>query len=149
MLKVGDKAPDFKGLDQDGKEISLSGFTGKKLVLYFYPKDNTPGCTAEACNLRDHYSDFLEKGYAVAGVSADTEKSHQKFISKYELPFPLIADTDKKILKAYDAWGKKKMYGKEYDGILRKTFVISEDGFVEKIIDKVKTKEHNLQIFEQ
>lgn len=148
MLKIGDKAPDFKGVDQDGKILELRMFKGKKLVLYFYPKDNTPGCNAEACNLRDNYSEFLAKGYAIVGVSADSEKSHQKFIQKFELPFPLIADTDKKILKAYDAWGKKSMYGKEYDGILRKTFVISEEGLVEKIIDKVKTSDHSMQIFE-
>lgn len=148
MLKVGDKAPDFKGVDQDGREISQSMFSGKKLVLYFYPKDDTPGCTAEACNLRDNYAGFLEKGYAIVGVSADSEQSHRKFIAKYELPFPLISDMDKTILKSYDAWGKKSMYGKEYDGILRKTFVISEEGIVEKIIDKVKTADHSMQIFE-
>ena len=148
MLKIGDKAPDFKGVDQDGNELSLSMFKGRKLVLYFYPKDNTPGCTAEACNLRDNYQEFLAKNYAIIGVSADSESSHKKFIEKFDLPFPLLADTDKKVLKAYDAWGKKQMYGKEYDGILRKTFVISEEGLVEKIIEKVKTKDHSIQIFE-
>lgn len=147
-LREGDKAPDFKGRDQDGNIISMDQFKGKKTVLYFYPKDNTPGCSAEACNLRDNYQDFLNEGYAVLGVSADSEKSHQKFIQKYDLPFPLISDPDKEIIKAYGAWGEKSMYGKKYEGILRKTFVISEDGFVEKIIEKVKTKDHSRQIFE-
>lgn len=147
-LEQGDKAPDFKGKDQDGNLISLDQFKGKKLVLYFYPKDNTPGCSAEACNLRDNYQDFLNKGYAVVGVSADSEKSHQKFIQKYDLPFPLISDSEKEIIKAYGAWGEKSMYGKKYEGIIRKTFVISEDGFVERIIEKVKTKDHSRQIFE-
>jgi len=148
LLKVGDKAPDFKGIDQDGKSISLSQFNGKKLVLYFYPKDNTPGCTTEACNLRDNYSELKSKGYAIVGVSADSSSSHQKFISKYELPFPLIADVDKTIIKAYQVWGEKKMYGKSYDGIFRRTFVISEMGIIEKIIEKVKISEHSKQIFE-
>lgn len=147
-LKEGDKAPDFKGKDQNGKEISLEQFKGKKVVLYFYPKDNTPGCTAEACNIRDNYQEFLDKGYAVVGVSADTEKSHQNFSSKYDLPFPLLSDPDKEVIKAYGAWGEKSMYGKKYEGIIRMTFVISEDGFVEKIIEKVKTKDHSRQIFE-
>ncbi len=147
-LEQGDKAPGFKGKDQGGNVISLDQFKGKKLVLYFYPKDNTPGCSAEACNLRDNYQDFLNRGYAVVGVSADSEKSHQKFIQKYDLPFPLISDPDKEIIKTYGAWGEKSMYGKKYEGILRKTFVISEDGFVERIIEKVKTKEHSRQIFE-
>lgn len=147
-LREGDKAPAFRGKDQNGNEIALDQFKGKKLVLYFYPKDDTPGCTAEACNIRDNYQDFLAKGYAVLGVSADNEISHQKFISKYNLPFPLIADPDKKIIKAYGAWGEKSRYGKTYMGIIRKTFVISEEGFVEKIIEKVKTKDHSRQIFE-
>ncbi|MGC9342303.1 MAG: thioredoxin-dependent thiol peroxidase [Bacteroidales bacterium] len=147
-LKEGDKAPDFKGKDQNGNEISLDQYNGKKLVLYFYPKDNTPGCTAEACNIRDNYREFLDKGYAVVGVSADSEKSHQNFSSKYDLPFPLLSDPDKEVIKAYGAWGEKSMYGKKYEGIIRMTFVISEDGFVEKIIEKVKTKDHSRQIFE-
>jgi len=147
-LKVGDKAPAFIGKDQNGKTLSLSDFKGKKLALYFYPKDNTPGCTAEACNLRDNYDDLLKKGYRVVGVSADSEKSHQSFISKFELPFPLLSDPDKKIIMDYEAWGEKSMYGKAYDGILRKTYVISEDGIIEKIIEKVKTAEHSRQIFE-
>lgn len=148
MIKVGDKAPDFKALGQDGQVISLEEFIGKKLVLYFYPKDDTPGCTAEACDLRDNYDLYLEKGYAIVGVSTDSMEKHKKFIEKYELPFPLIADTEKEILKKYNAWGMKKLYGREYEGILRKTFIISEEGLVEKIIEKVKTKEHTKQIFE-
>jgi peroxiredoxin Q/BCP len=126
LLKTGDKAPAFKTVDQDGTPISLEDFRGNKLILYFYPKDDTPGCTAEACNLRDNYALLLEKGYKIVGVSADDDRSHKKFIEKYVLPFPLIPDKDKKILKAYGAWGKKKLYGKEYDGILRTTYVISE-----------------------
>jgi peroxiredoxin Q/BCP len=148
-LKVGDKAPGFRGKDQDGKLISLTQFKGKKLALYFYPKDNTPGCTTEACNLRDNYSDLLKKGYMIVGVSADNEKSHKNFIGKFSLPFPLIADVEKKIIKDYQAWGEKMMYGKAYEGILRKTFVISEDGVIEKIIEKVKISEHSKQIFEK
>ncbi len=148
-LKIGDKAPAFSAKDQHGNEISLEQFRGKKVVLYFYPKDNTPGCTAEACNLRDNYEEFLNKGFAVIGVSADSEKSHQNFTSKYELPFPLIPDTEKEIIKAYGAWGEKQMYGKTYEGILRKTVIISEEGRVEKIIEKVKTKDHSRQIFEE
>ena len=148
-LSVGDKAPDFKGKDQNGSPLSLGNYKGKKLVLYFYPKDNTPGCTAEACNLRDNYQEFVSKGYAVLGVSADSEKSHLNFISKYDLPFPLLADPDKEVIKAYGAWGEKSMYGKKYEGILRMTFVISEDGFVERIVESVKTKDHSRQIFEE
>lgn len=148
MLSIGDKAPDFKGFGEDGQIINLEQFKGKKLVLYFYPKDNTPGCTAEACNIRDNYNLYLEKGYAVVGVSADSMERHKKFIQKYELPFSLIADTEKEILIKYDAWGMKKLYGREYEGVLRKTFIISEEGLVEKIIEKVKTKDHTTQIFE-
>lgn len=147
-LTAGMPAPAFTAVDQNGETVSLDQFKGKKLVLYFYPKDNTPGCTSEACDLRDHYSRFLEQGYEILGVSADSEKSHQNFISKYDLPFKLISDVDKKLLKAYDAWGEKKLYGKTYMGIIRKTYVISEDGMIERIIDKVKTKEHSKQIFE-
>ena len=145
-LKKGDKAPDFLAVDQDGKSTSLSDFKGKKLVLYFYPKDNTPGCTAEACSLRDSYSDFKKKGYEIVGVSADSQKSHQGFITKFELPFRLIADTDKKVINAFGAWGEKKMYGKSYEGIIRKTIVISEDGKIEDIIEKVDTKNHAQQL---
>jgi peroxiredoxin Q/BCP len=149
ILREGDEAPAFEAVDQQGEKITLEEFRGKKVVLYFYPKDNTPGCTAEACDLRDHYKRFQEEGFEVIGVSADSEASHQKFIVKYELPFRLIADTDKKVLQAYNAWGEKKMYGKAYMGILRKTFVIDEHGVIEKIIEKVNTKEHSKQIFEE
>ncbi len=146
MLKKGDKAPDFTGKDQDGKEIKLSDFKGKKLVLYFYPKDNTPGCTAEACDLRDNYNRFESMGYKVLGVSKDNEKSHKSFIEKFNLPFPLISDTETTILNAYDAWGRKKFMGKEYDGILRKTYVIDENAVILDIIEKVDTKAHSKQI---
>ena len=146
LLMTGDKAPAFEAVDQDGNPISLKEFSGKKLVLYFYPKDDTPGCTAEACNLRDNYDLLLKKGYKIVGVSADDDRSHKKFIEKYVLPFPLIPDKDKKILKAYGAWGKKKLYGKEYDGILRTTYVISEKGIIEKVFSKVDTKNHTEQI---
>ncbi len=148
-LKIGDKAPDFKAKDQEGREISLSRFRGKKIVLYFYPKDNTPGCTVEACNLRDNYSDLVNKGYEVIGISADSEKSHRNFKAKFNLPFSLIADVDKKIITAYGAWGKKQMFGISYEGILRRSFVISSDGKIEKIIEKVKTNDHARQIFEK
>ncbi|OJV22079.1 MAG: peroxiredoxin [Bacteroidetes bacterium 41-46] len=146
MLKKGDKAPDFKGTDQDGNEISLKDYTGKKLVLYFYPKDNTPGCTAEACDLRDNFNRFESMGYKIVGVSKDSEKSHKGFIEKFNLPFPLISDRDAEILKAYEAWGRKKFMGREYDGIIRKTFVIDEEGIIADIIEKVDTKAHSKQI---
>jgi thioredoxin-dependent peroxiredoxin len=146
LLKKGDKAPAFKAVDQDGNSVSLSDFAGKKLILYFYPKDNTPGCTAEACNLRDNYDLLLKKGYKILGVSADSEQSHKNFIGKYVLPFPLIADKEKKLLKAYGAWGMKKLYGKEYEGILRTTYVISEDGIIEEVFSKVDTKNSTAQI---
>ncbi|MFP4064480.1 MAG: thioredoxin-dependent thiol peroxidase [Bacteroidales bacterium] len=145
-LKEGDQAPGFKGVDQEGNPISLDDFKGHKLVLYFYPKDSTPGCTSQACNLRDNYDYLLENGYKVVGVSADSEKSHKKFIDKHELPFPLIADTEKEIIKAYDVWAPKKFMGKEFMGIIRTTFVIDENGKIEEIIDKVKTKDHTNQI---
>lgn len=147
-LNIGDKAPDFKGLDQEGNTISLHDYKGKNLILYFYPKDNTPGCTSEACDLRDNYNMWLEKGYNVLGVSPDSQKSHQNFIAKYELPFPLISDTEKKIIKDYGAWGLKKMYGKEYEGLLRTTFVIKGEGVIVNIFTKVKTKDHTNQILE-
>ncbi len=147
-LKIGDPAPKFAAPDQDGNMVSLDDFDGKKLVLYFYPKDNTPGCTAEACDLRDNFDKFIAQGYEILGVSPDSEKSHQNFIKKYDLPFRLLSDVDKKILESYNAWGEKKMYGKTYMGVLRKTFVISEDGIIDNIIDKVKTKEHSNQILE-
>ena len=129
-LKVGDNAPVFKGIDQNGKEVLLENFKGKKLVLYFYPKDNTPGCTNEACNLRDNYDELTDKGFAVVGISPDSEKSHQKFAGKHNLPFPLISDTEKKIMSDYGAWGSKKMYGKSFLGVLRTTFIINEEGII-------------------
>ncbi|MBO5805207.1 MAG: thioredoxin-dependent thiol peroxidase [Bacteroidales bacterium] len=146
MLKIGDKAPHFEGKDQDGKLVSLSDYAGKKLVLYFYPKDSTPGCTAEACDLRDNYERFLAAGYAVLGVSKDSEASHRKFIEKYFLPFPLISDKETVILQAYEAWGPKKFMGKETIGTLRKTYVIDENGIITDIITKVDTKAHTAQI---
>jgi len=141
-LKPGNKAPDFKGKDQNGNPIGLSDFKGSKLVLYFYPKDNTPGCTVQACNLRDNYDLLLKQGYKVVGVSADNEKSHVKFIEKFELPFPLIADTEKEILKAFGVWGPKKFMGREFDGIHRTTFIIDENGVIAEVIEKVDTKNH-------
>ena len=144
-LKIGDKAPHFSGIDQDGKKIALGDFDGKKLILYFYPKDNTSGCTAEACSLRDGYKELLEIGFNVVGVSPDNEASHRKFMEKYSLPFPLIADTEKEIAAAYGVWGLKKFMGREYMGIIRTTFVIN-NGVIEKIFDKVKTKDHFVQI---
>ena len=146
-LKEGMKAPDFKGINQDGKNISLSDFRGKKLILYFYPKDNTSGCTAEACNLNENLLDLTGKGFEVVGVSPDSAKSHLNFMAKYDLKFQLISDTEKEILQAYNAWGEKKMYGKSYMGVLRKTYVIDEDGIIVKIFEKVKTKEHTEQIY--
>lgn len=147
-LAEGMKAPDFSGKVQSGKLITLKDLQGRKVILYFYPKDNTPGCTTESCNLRDNYRVLIKKGFEVIGVSADSEKSHQNFKDKYELPFNLIADTDKEILKAYAAWGLKKLYGKEYEGILRKTFIIDEEGVILKIINKVDTKNHTNQILD-
>ncbi len=146
QLKKGDIAPDFAAVNQDGEEVSLADFKGKKLILYFYPKDNTPGCTNEACNFRDHYNYWLKKGFAVVGVSPDSIASHQKFIAKYRLPFPLLSDPDKKIIRAYGAWGLKKLYGREYEGLIRSTFVIDEEGKIEEVFVKVKTKEHTEQI---
>lgn len=148
-LKEGDLAPAIEAVDHNGEKITLEEYRGKKVVLYFYPKDNTPGCTAEACDLRDNYERFLDQGFEVIGVSADSEKSHLNFISKYELPFRLISDVDKKVLQDFDAWGEKKMYGKSYMGIIRKTFIIDEEGKIEKIIEKVNTKQHSQQIFEE
>lgn len=145
-LKTGDKAPDFEALDQDGNSIKLSDYKGKKLVLFFYPKASTPGCTMEACNLRDNYHTFLAKGYNVLGVSADSAKRQQNFIAKNELPFPLLADEDKTVINAYGLWGLKKFMGREYDGIHRATFVIDENGIIEEVITKVKTKAHTEQI---
>lgn len=145
-LKEGDKAPNFSCEDENGNLIQLGDYSGKKLVLYFYPKDNTPGCTAESCNLRDNYDALLESGYEVLGVSADTQKKHQNFIAKYELPFHLLADVDKKVIQDYGVWGPKKFMGREFDGIHRTTFVINEEGVIEEVIKKVVTKDHTSQI---
>ena len=145
-LKKGDKAPDFSAQDQDGNTISLSDYKGKKLVVFFYPKASTPGCTAEACNLKDNYKSFLSKGYDILGVSADSAKRQQNFKSKYELPYPLLADEDKSVIEAFGVWGPKKFMGKEFDGIHRTTFVIDENGVIEDVITKVKTKDHAAQI---
>lgn len=148
QLKIGDKAPLFTGTDQDGKSISLSDFRGRKVILYFYPKDNTPGCTAEACSLRDGRAELQRMGFEVIGVSPDSVKSHQGFIAKHGLNFPLIADADKSIAAAYGVWGEKKFMGRTYMGILCTTFVIGPDGTIEKIFDKVNTKDHFTQIVE-
>ena len=145
-LAVGDRAPAIQAVDQHGNEINLENFKGNKVVLYFYPKDNTPGCTAEACNLRDNYDSMLKQGYKVIGVSPDSEKSHQKFAEKFDLPFPLIPDTEKKVVQDYGVWGRKKFMGREYDGVTRTTFVIDEEGMIEEIIEKVDTKNHAEQI---
>ena len=145
-LKVGDKAPDFEAKDNKGNTIKRSDYTGKKLVLFFYPKASTPGCTAEACDLRDNYTTFLAKGYDVLGASADSAKRQQNWIDKHELPFPLLADEDKVVINAFGVWGPKKFMGREYDGIHRTTFVIDENGVLEDVITKVKTKEHTAQI---
>lgn len=147
-LKEGDPAPGFTAIDQYGKEIKLSDYKGRKLILYFYPKDNTPGCNAEACNLRDNHESLNDQGLDVIGVSADKLESHMKFTEKFDLPFRLIPDTEKEIIKAYGVWGPKKFMGREYDGIHRSTFVIDEKGIIEKIFTKVKTKEHAEQIRE-
>jgi thioredoxin-dependent peroxiredoxin len=149
LLFKGDKAPDFKGVDHNGKAISLKQFLGKKVVLYFYPKDNTPGCTAEACNLRDNYKQLTDKGFIILGVSADNEKSHQNFIAKFDLPFPLISDTDKKICNLFGVWGPKKFMGRIFDGINRTTYVISENGIIEAVFSKVDTNNHSLQILNE
>lgn len=145
-LKIGDKAPEFKGIDQSGSEVKLQDFKGKKVVLFFYPKDNTPGCTKEACNLRDNYEAFQSKGYEILGISTDGEKSHQKFIDKFDLPFRLLADTDKSVHEQFGTWKEKQMYGRTYMGTVRTTFIIDEDGNIEDIIGKVKTADHTSQI---
>jgi peroxiredoxin Q/BCP len=147
-LKVGDKVPDFSVLNDQGKPVSLSDYQGKKLVVFFYPKANTPGCTMEACNLRDHYSLLKEKGYELLGVSADSVKKQESFKNKYQFPFPLLADENKVVINAFGVWGPKKFMGKAYDGIHRMTFLINENGVVERVIDKVKTKDHAAQILE-
>lgn len=145
-IEVGDKAPNFSGKDQAGNVHTLSDYSGKKLVVFFYPKASTPGCTAEACNLRDNWAMFKEKGFAILGVSADSAKRQQNFKDKFELPFPLIADEEKEVINAFEVWGPKKFMGKEYDGIHRTTFVIDENGIIENVIKKVKTKAHAEQI---
>lgn len=145
-LKIGDKAPAIQAKDQNGNEITLEQFTGKKIILYFYPKDDTPGCTKEACNFRDNYALLKKKGYVILGVSVDNEAKHQKFIKKYELPFSLIADTEQKVVNDYGVWGLKKFMGREYMGINRTTFVITEKGIVEKIIEKVDTENSTEQV---
>lgn len=145
-LKKGDKAPSFSGIDQDGKSIQLADYVGKKLVVFFYPKASTPGCTAEACDLRDNFERFQANNYELLGVSADSAKAQTKFKEKYELPFPLLADEDKSVIQAFGVWGPKKFMGKEYDGIYRTTFVIDENGIIDEVIDKVQTKDHASQI---
>jgi peroxiredoxin Q/BCP len=147
-LKAGDKAPDFTAKDQNGKEISLSQFKGTQVILYFYPKDDTPGCTAEACDFRDNYQSLQGKGFQVIGVSTDDEKSHKKFETKYSLPFPLIADADKHIVETYGVWVEKNMYGKKYMGTARTTFIIDADGVISKIIEKVDTKNSSQQVLD-
>ena len=145
-LKAGDKAPNFSGVDQEGKKHKLADYAGKKLVVFFYPKASTPGCTAEACDLRDNFERFKANNYELLGVSADSQKAQLKFKDKYEFPFPLIADEDKSVINAFGVWGPKKFMGKEYDGIHRTTFVIDEKGIIDEVIEKVKTKEHTSQI---
>ena len=147
-LKIRSKAPLFTGIDQDGNTVSLASFKGKKVVLYFYPKDNTPGCTAQACNLRDHYSELIEQGFQVIGISTDSVKSHKKFEQKFDLPFPLIADEDKSIVEMYGVWGEKKFMGRTFDGIHRTTFLIDEKGLIKNILLKPDTKNQTQQIFD-
>ena len=145
-LKAGDKVPDFSSKDQDGNTISLSDYKGRKLIIFFYPRANTPGCTAEACNLRDNYADLQAQGYELLGVSEDSEKKQANFRNKYEFPFPLLADEDHTVIETFGVWGPKKFMGKEYDGLHRMTFLINEDGVVDRVIEKVKTKDHAAQI---
>ncbi|HAK80107.1 MAG TPA: thioredoxin-dependent thiol peroxidase [Runella sp.] len=145
-LQVGDKAPSFEAKDQDGNSIKLSDFHGKKIVIYFYPKDSTPACTAQACSLRDNYDALLAKGYVVLGVSVDDEKSHKKFANKYSLPFPLLADPDHYIVEAFGVWGEKMLYGRKYMGTIRTTFIIDEAGVIQEVISKIDTKNHAAQV---
>lgn len=149
MLEKGDKAPEFSGVDQNGKTVSLGDYQGKKLVVFFYPKASTPGCTAEACDLRDNETALAAQGYSIVGVSADSVERQKKFAEKYALPFPLLADEDHTILNAFGVWGPKKFMGHEYDGIHRTTFLINEEGIIDEVISKVKTKEHVKQILEK
>jgi len=148
VLSIGDNAPEITAVDQDGKSVNLSDYAGKKLLVYFYPKDDTPGCTAEACNLRDNYDDLTAQGFDVIGVSPDAEKSHLKFIAKYNLPFRLVSDTEHKVAEAFGVWGLKKFMGREYMGVNRTSFVIDEQGKIEKIISKVDTKNHASQVID-
>ena len=148
MLKIGDKMPDFEVVDQDGKEVSSKDLLGKRTIIYFYPKDNTSGCTAEACNLRDNYAALLSEGYNVIGVSKDSQTSHKRFADKYGLPFTLLSDTTTQMLQAFGAWGEKKMYGKTVMGTIRRTFIFDEKGILERIIEKVDTKNHAFQILQ-
>lgn len=147
-LQAGDMVPNFKVNDEAGNAVSLSDYKGKKLIVFFYPKANTPGCTAEACNLRDNYKELQDAGYSLLGVSADSEKKQSNFKNKFDFPFPLLADEDKEVINAFGVWGPKKFMGREYDGIHRKTFLIDENGKVERVIDKVRTKDHAAQILE-
>lgn len=148
-LKIGDNLPAFEVADQDGNSIKHTNYKGKKLIVFFYPKASTPGCTAEACNLRDHYEELQKKGFELLGVSADSQKRQANFRNKYEFPFPLLADEEKQVIEAFGVWGLKKFMGREYDGIHRKTFVFDENGVVQRVIDKVKTKAHAEQILEE
>ena len=147
-LEVGDKAPDFTVNDQDGNSISSKNFKGKKWIVFFYPKANTPGCTAEACNLRDNYKELQKEGYELLGVSADSEKRQKNFKEKYDFPFPLLADENKEVINSFGVWGPKKFMGREFDGIHRKTFIMDENGIITRVIDKVKTKDHAAQILD-
>lgn len=149
MLKAGDKVPDFSSKDQDGNVISLADYKGKKLVIFFYPRASTPGCTAEACNLRDNYEALQDQGYAILGVSEDTEKKQANFRNKHEFPYPLLADTDHTVIDVFGVWGPKKFMGKVYDGLHRTTFLIDGNGVVDRVITKVKTKDHAAQILEE
>ncbi|WP_116109281.1 thioredoxin-dependent thiol peroxidase [Lewinella sp. IMCC34191] len=148
-LQAGDQAPAFTGTLQDGSTVSLSDYAGKKLIIFFYPKDDTPGCTAAACSLRDYHGDLKKAGYELLGISPDNPKKHQKFIDKYDLPMPLVADEDHRIMDAFGVWGPKKFMGREYDGVHRTTFVIDEQGKIERVITKVKTKTHAAQLLEE
>lgn len=147
-LKPGDKVPNFKVNDQDGNSISSEDYKGKKWIVFFYPKANTPGCTAEACNLRDNYAELQKEGYELLGVSADSEKRQKNFKEKYDFPFPLLADENKEVINAFGVWGPKKFMGRDFDGIHRMTFIMNENGIVERVIDKVKTKDHAAQILD-
>ena len=148
MLNIGDRMPDFEVVDQDGNKVSSNDLAGKRTIIYFYPKDNTSGCTAEACNLRDNYAALVARGYNVIGVSKDSAASHRKFADKYELPFTLLSDTSTQMLQAFGAWGEKKMYGKTVMGTIRRTFIFDESGILERIIEKVDTKNHASQILQ-